>query len=290
MKPTKTLQMSRLWTFFRKPSSEKTRSLYFLWRRAFPSIPIPIRLPFGAWWLIRNDYIGAALVYGNFENNERSFVESFLRPGMVVLDIGAHHGYYTLLASQKVGVTGTVIAFEPSPRERRWLKVHLRLNRAKNVAVEGCALGETEGAGRLFVVADTESGCNSLREPQVGEGEGTISVPVRIERLDEVLMRRKIDSVDFIKLDAEGAELSVLNGAVDLLGSSPRPVILVEVQDVRTKPWGYAAKEILQLLCNKKYRWFRPSSGTMHEIDTTLGEYDGNFLAVPEERLSFVRT
>jgi FkbM family methyltransferase len=63
-------------------------------------------------------------------------VERFLKPNMTVLDIGTHHGFYSLLASYKVGATGQVIAFEPSPRERRRLLWHLRLNRKKNVLVE----------------------------------------------------------------------------------------------------------------------------------------------------------
>jgi FkbM family methyltransferase len=58
------------------------------------------------------------------------------------LDIGAHHGLYTLLASRRVGRRGMVVAFEPSPRERRRLAKHLRVNRCANVEVEACAVGD----------------------------------------------------------------------------------------------------------------------------------------------------
>ena len=62
--------------------------------------------------------------------------------------------------------------------------------------------------------------------------------------------------MDFIKLDVEGAELDVLKGADLLLNRRPRPVILAEVQDVRTQPWGYRARDI-QHLSHKGYKWFR---------------------------------
>jgi ubiquinone/menaquinone biosynthesis C-methylase UbiE len=61
------------------------------------------------------DVCGDAVFAGNFEEAERQFMERFLKPNMIVLDIGAHHGFYTLLASHKVGPTGQVIAFEPLP-------------------------------------------------------------------------------------------------------------------------------------------------------------------------------
>jgi FkbM family methyltransferase len=277
--------LPRVWRFLGKPWDEKARSLYFRWVRMFPRIPVPARLPFGGWWLARNDYIGAMLFYGGFEDSECSFAVRFLRSGMTVLDIGAHHGYYTLLASRKVGSEGRVVAFEPSPRERRRLNLHLRLNGCRNVETEDCALGETEGTAQLHLVLGNESGCNSLREPAVTEQ--TELVPVRIERLDRVLQERRIGQVDFIKLDVEGAELSVLKGATELLHRRPRPVIVAEVQDIRTNPWGYAAKEIVRYLYNFDYQWFRAySGGHLEEIDMEQENYEGNFVAIPEERLA----
>ena len=93
--------------------------------RAVSEVTIPIRLPFGVWWLAHNDHVGQPIRKGTFEPNELAFVERFVRSGMTVLDVGAHHGLYTLLASKKVGPTGKVFAFEPSQRERRVLRRHL---------------------------------------------------------------------------------------------------------------------------------------------------------------------
>lgn len=276
---------ARLRRFLRKPWKEKLTTLGYHWVQRFPAIPVPMHLSFGGWWLVRNDFVGAAMLNGGFENTERAFVESFLLPGMTVLDIGAHHGFYTLLASRKVGPAGEVLAIEASPRERRKLNLHLRINRCKNVQVESRGLGETEGDAELYLVKEGQSGCNSLRKPEIPDS--TEAVPVRIVRLDNILRDHQIEKVDFVKLDVEGAELSVLKGAPQLLTNRPRPAILVEVQDIRTKPWGYCAREIIRYLAAVDYGWFRPlSDGRLERIDVEREEYDGNFVAVPKERLA----
>lgn len=277
--------LARLTNFAAKPWRSQFRSFAFRWLRLFPGVPLPFRLRFGAWWLLRNDQIAATLLEDSYENTEHAFVERFLEPGMTVLDIGANQGYYTLLASQKVGRHGRVFAFEPSIRELRRLRRHLWLNRCKNVEVLTYALGATSGAENLHVVLGTESGCNSLRPPNVSQPTRLVSV--HVERLDDVLKARGVTHVDFIKLDVEGAELSVARGARELLTHPPRPIILVEVQDLRTQPWGYPAREIILFLSSLGYRWFRPdSNGHLENIPLDSQTYDGNFVAFPQESIS----
>ena len=164
---------------------------------------------------------------------------------MVVLDIGAHHGFYTLLASKIVGLPGKVFAFEPSPRERGALSRHIALNRCRNVTVEALAVGSTNGSGNLFVVQGFQTGCNSLRPPAPDVPGALSSTEIQVVRLDDWLEKNQIDHIDFIKLDVEGGEIEVLNAAERLFLRRSRPVILVEVQDIRTQQWGYPAKEIV---------------------------------------------
>jgi FkbM family methyltransferase len=276
--------MPRAWRFLKKPWSEKRKFFYFRWVKAFPNAPAPLRLPFGAWWLVRNDHVSEPILDGKFELSEFSFVKRFLKLGMTVLDIGAHHGLYTLLASKCVGRDGRVIAFEPSPRERKALRLHLKLNRCKNVDVQEFALGDKQTTAYLHVVDDWAAGCNSLRPPDVAAN--TTPVPVIIVRLDDWLADNKIKYVDFIKLDVEGAELATLKGAGWLLERRPRPVILAELQDIRTRGWGYLAKDVALLAESFGFRWFALQlDGRLSCLPEETKTYEGNFVAIPRERL-----
>lgn len=280
--------------FLQKPWHEKAETLRIRWaglqekwRETASDIRLPVRLPFGAWWLPKNDNLGGPLLSGTFETHELAFVGRFLQPGMIVLDVGAHHGLYTLLASKLVGSRGKVVAFEPSPRERRALRLHLMLNLCRNVTIQGLALGNENADANLFVVEGRQTGCNSLRPPDVFGA--TSPIRVRVTRLDHWLDSQKIAQVDFIKLDVEGAELDVLRGAQRLLDRRPRPVILAEVQDVRTQPWGYRATEIIQYLSRKAYKWmYLTDHGTLEGLELSANEFEGNFIAVPEERMGQV--
>jgi FkbM family methyltransferase len=274
--------LPRVWRFCRKPWREKFRSFYARWIRIFPSIPLPLWLPFGSWFLARSDYMSSAMIYGGFELPERAFLRRFLLPGMTVLDIGAHHGLYTLLASKLVGPGGKVVAFEPSPRERRALRLNVGLNRCKNVVIQDVALGDKTGKCNLYVVDHYETGCNSLRPPAFSGSTSLVSVSVM--SLDQWLSECHLESVDIIKLDVEGGELSVLHGAQALLERRPRPVILAEVQDIRTEPWGYRAGEIIDYLSDKGYKWFSLSADdSLEPLDIFAQKFDGNFVACPAE-------
>jgi FkbM family methyltransferase len=278
----------RLRRFMRQPQKAKYFALAGRARRIFPKLPIVLRLQFGAWWLAEQSALDHELMHGSFEDAEARFVRRLLRPGMTVVDVGAHHGFYTLLASKGVGGRGRVIAVEPSIRERRRLLRHIRVNTCWNVTVEGCALGNHVGEADLFVAGEWQDWCNSLRPPAMMEQTETIRVGV--ERLDDLLWRLQVKGVDFIKLDAEGAELSVLEGARELLRGASRPVILAEVQDVRTQPWGYRAREIVEFLCEERYAWFGiTQDGGLRPVAIEMDSYDANLVAVPAERVDEVQ-
>jgi len=248
---------------------------------------VRVRLPFGSWWMAEDDFCSHSILREDFENPEWRFVERLLAQGMTVLDIGAHHGFYSLLASVKVGPTGLVVAFEPSPREREKLLRNLAMNGYTNVRVEECALADAAGEQDLIVVGGINTGCNSLRRPDVKEP--TSAVAVQVETLDGYLSGHPLPAIDFIKLDAEGAELAILKGAENLLQQRPRPVIQCELEEIRTRPWGYHPREVMALLDTMDFRWFQPQlQGTLKPVEAKA-EADRNFFAVPEERIEQLR-
>ncbi len=257
------------------------------WDRLFPRFLLPIRLPYRGWWLAGNDLIDDLIFVGAYECAEWRFFERFVREGMTVLDIGAHHGFYTVLGAKRVGETGHVIAFEPSPRERNRLSSHLWLNGIRDtVKVYPEALTSEQGEATLFMdLEERNTGHNSLQAS--GSCHRIKQVIVRTESLDRFLKDHGIDRVDLIKLDVEGAELDVLRGATDVLVRRPRPAVMAEVQDSTCAPWGYPASAIYDLMSGLGYSWF---SITMHgslRPSPRQERYDSvnNMVALPEEML-----
>lgn len=251
-----------------------------LWQKASP-----FRLGFGPWWLPDQSPIDSALRSGVFENAEVRFVSRLVKPGWCVLDIGAHHGFYSLLACELVGPTGRVVSFEPSPRERRRLEGHLQLNKFANAIVRSEALGEETGEAELYLVDGQEDWCNSLRPPDVNSPVSPIKVP--LTTLDEFLKSGDGRPVDFIKLDVEGGELAVLKGAARLWSGNSRPVLLVEIRDERTSPWGYPSKDIIDFLHAKGYVWYSLNeNGSLAPLVGDVRSSDVNFVAWPKERIS----
>lgn len=275
----------RLWTWAAKPAAEKRLSLRYhlrqAWNRLLPDCPLILRVSPGLWWIARNDAVSDELCLGSFEPNERAFLRWFLTPGMVVLDVGAHAGFYSVLASKRVGSSGHVFAFEPSPRERARLQRHLHLNRCANVTVEGVAVGEAAGDGELFVFDEKRTGCNSFH---LADTRGACAITVPIRPLDGYFERGVFTKVDLVKMDIEGAELSALRGAERLFRAT-RPALLCELHEKRVGPWGYRARDIVDLLDGWGYEWFRlEEGGTLTPLTAEQTTFFENGVALPVER------
>jgi FkbM family methyltransferase len=201
---------------------------------------------------------------------------------MTVLDVGAHAGFYTLLASACVGDAGRVMAFEPSPRERERLRAHLRLNRRTNVTVEAVAIGDAAGSGALFVFDGRTTGCNSFH---LADTRGAHAITVPIRTLDDYDARGACGPVDLVKMDIEGAELAALRGAEQMFRSR-RPLLLCELHDKRTAPWGYPARHIVDLVEGWSYRWlaFDDETGRLVPVTSSQQSFATNGVAIPNER------
>ncbi|MGH9412052.1 MAG: FkbM family methyltransferase [Vicinamibacterales bacterium] len=138
-----------------------------------------------------------------------------VRPGDIVLDIGANVGAYTILFAHWVGSAGRVFAFEPAPDARHALERHVRLNRFDDrVEVVPMAVSNADGAAAFTV--DPHGGASALKGA-VGTGE-TIDVPTTT--IDSFCARQGIQP-RVIKIDVEGAELDALVGARRVLAAEP---------------------------------------------------------------------
>lgn len=137
-------------------------------------------------------------------------------PGTVFFDVGAHVGFYTLLASSLVQQSGKVIAFEPFPRNIQYLEKHLTMNGVQNVALFKAAV--SDHAGKAAFQEGPTSSMGQINE----KGE----LVVEMVALDDLFLKGLVPLPDYIKIDVEGAELSVLAGARHIL-TVGRPTIFL---------------------------------------------------------------
>lgn len=164
------------------------------------------------------DHARWILAYGVWEPAITYLVRRRVRRGSLVLDIGANLGYYVLLLSRLVGPEGHVLGFEPEPSNLELLRKTVELNRATNVELSNAAVGDRDGTARLFL-SERAPGLHSVVN---AVGSGFTEVPMR--RLDALTPARK---VDFLLVDAEGAEALVVEGGTALL-ERDRPEIVME--------------------------------------------------------------
>lgn len=130
----------------------------------------------------------------------------FLTQGMVVIDAGAHVGSFSLLASQLVGPAGRVLAVEPETHNYQCLCKTIEINGLSNVIPVQKAVGHTEGEGQLFLAERT--GAHSLLFVRTGD-----SVTVPLTTIDKLCEEQGLERLDFLKIDVEGFEPQVLEGA-----------------------------------------------------------------------------
>jgi len=166
------------------------------------------------------------LTDGIWEPKVTSLVNENLAEGGVFVDVGAHVGYYSLLASRKVGIRGKVVAVEPNPPTIARLERNINLNHAENILVQKVACTDKETTLRFFQAGVENTGGSSMNQANVADGH-EISVPG--VPLDQIVRSLGLSRVDLIKIDVEGAEMQVLSGMTYIL-TTYRPKIVVEIQ------------------------------------------------------------
>lgn len=186
---------------------------------------------------------------GTYEPEQTAEFVRAVRPGATVYDIGAHYGYYSLLASSLAGESGRVIALEPSPRNLDVLRTHIRLNRVTNITVLETALSDHAGEARF--------------DNRAGSGVGHLSPegPITVKLSTLAALSKDFPPPNVMKIDVEGAEEAVLAGGRETLARS-KPTIflsthgeaLAENCSRMLRDLGYSLRELLpgELLATPK--------------------------------------
>ena len=168
----------------------------------------------------------AALTTGVFETSETRFLRDKIKPGMRVLDIGANIGYYTALFSQWVGSEGLVTSFEPEPGNFHFLSETIAANQFTQTRAVNAAVGRAPGDALLFL-SEYNQGDHRVYQSTDAEHtakDRTVSVPM--VSIDTLISEQ--ETVDFIKMDVQGAEWMVLAGMRETIRRNPNVMLLTE--------------------------------------------------------------
>ena len=175
-----------------------------------------------------------------------------LKPEDVALDIGANFGIWSLLAATRI-TDGRIHAFEPVPDTARRLRDHVELNDARAIEIHQLALGAEKGSMPFFATTSGNSGASALVRRRAED----VEIRVEVVTLDDWIEREKIERIDLMKVDVEGAEMLVFRGARRLLSSESAPILFFEIDDDLCADFGTTARDVKQLLIDYGYAIYR---------------------------------
>jgi FkbM family methyltransferase len=203
-----------------------------------------------------NEYLYRALfIFGLHEVDVDWMCGRILRPGDILVDIGACYGYHALTNARRVGPQGRVIAFEPQPDMFAVLNENVCHNGLENIQTNNLALSDQTEQIQLYYFSDLGVGHTSIAHLKHAVS-GILKCSAIT--LDEYIAINEIPYVTLVKLDVEGAELNVIKGTRKLLCSSKPPMWILEVNMTTAEACGYHPQDLLSLLGDYGYKAFKP--------------------------------
>jgi FkbM family methyltransferase len=219
--------------------------------------------------------IGRLLWVDNFEKAELKFLIESLKPGDIFFDVGANGGIFTVIAAKKVGSTGHVYAFEPGLRELKILRENICLNNLTNVTIVESVVSNKSGTSVFALSKD--GAMNSIFETSHPSQKIESWTTVPAVTIDDFIRAKKIEKVSFLKVDVEGAEKMVFEGAETFLGDCTNLIVVFESAELASSIKESSTQHIINRFCELGFE--------MNILDPHLGlipmpgdEIQGNVL------------
>lgn len=207
------------------------------------------------------------------------FLKKHISPGSVFVDIGANVGCYTLIASKIVGQKGKVFAFEPSLRVHEQLTANIAMNAFQNIQVEKIALFNETSKLSLKLSSSANMGMSSVHAHDEETGEVEI---VDAVKGDDYFLDKKIEKIDLLKMDIEGAELFALEGLQQTLRKY-RPLLILEMADEILEKAQIQKSDLIQFMKNCGYQIMgMDTEGEIVSVDSKNLNDSDNYVFVPE--------
>lgn len=186
------------------------------------------------------------LFHGLYQNDVLIWINHHSRKGDIIFDVGAFHGLMSIVASKAVGPSGRVMAFEPNPTARKWLNTHLRLNKCSNVTVESIGLMDFEGSANFYVQEGDVTWNSSFIREFVDPQHNLTPVDVECTSIDAYVRKTGLIPA-LIKIDTEGTELAVLQGAKETI-EKYKPILVLEMNPASARQAGTSLSNLVERL------------------------------------------
>jgi len=176
-------------------------------------------------WIELSSPSAIDMIYGTYEHDTVQVFQELVQPGMTVVDVGAHVGFYTLLAARLVGTNGRVYAFEPNPEVYNILVRNIQINGYREI-VRAVPKGVSNEKRTVSLYVSRERSDEASFYSQ--ESVDNACIEVETVRLDEFFADEGWPKVDLVKIDVEGAEVEVLEGMRELTSRNKDLKVIVE--------------------------------------------------------------
>lgn len=222
-------------------------SIYFRFVAPSESTIVTTSLSYGILMnLDISEFLQAHLyLYGSYELPSVRFIRRVVKPGDVVVDVGAQIGYITLAMATLAPGKVTVYAFEPEPLNIQRLRSNIALNPGVDVRIVEKAVSDSNGAIRLYLSKDHNAGTHSTISGGTNVSGDYVEIPA--VTLDTYVRDQNIAALRLIKIDVEGGEYEVIKGAHETL-TSLRPIVLMELSDALQESRGFSTVEFKTLM------------------------------------------
>ena len=216
---------------------------------------------------------------GAYEPHVRKCFAALLRPGDTFVDVGAHIGFFSMIASSLVGPCGKVYAFEPNST----LFQTLRSNAAQFPWMVASPQAVCDKSGSVIFSNPQQAGESGWGKLASVRNEGHIE-SVEAVSLDEWHESLRFPPIRLIKIDAEGSEPSILEGARRVLANT-RPYLIIELNDELLREVGRTRESVTDSLREQGYRIFAIGLEGLDESSELIDPLFAEILCVPSDRL-----
>lgn len=229
--------------------------------------------------------VGCYLFTSAFEPAEVAFVQENLKQGDIFFDVGANAGIFTVIAAKKIGSSGHVYAFEPGLNELKLLRHNIAVNNLTNVTVVERAVSSQSGTARFAVCYD--GAMNSLAKTDHPGQQIKEWQTIETISLDEFVQQMNIGKINLIKIDVEGAEKLVIEGAKQICKSQDNLILLLEAANLNASSFSYSVWELLSEIIDIGFNmYYFDKMGSLSKVtgyDAQLGTNIYNFIASKQQ-------